>query len=38
MEIEHRKVQSVRPGTEVAIKVAEPVRRGDIVYKVVGDK
>jgi putative protease len=37
MEIEHRKVQSVTSGTEVALKVAEPVRKGDIVYKIVGD-
>jgi translation elongation factor EF-1alpha len=35
MEIEHRKVQSVSPGMDVALKVAEPVRRGDIVYKIV---
>lgn len=35
MEIDHRKVQSVKSGTEVALKVAEPVRQGDIVYKVV---
>jgi len=34
MEIEHRKVQSVKPGMDVALKVAEPVRRGDIVYRI----
>lgn len=37
MEIEHHKVQSVKAGMEVALKVAEPVRQGDIVYKVVGE-
>ena len=35
MEIEHRKVQTVGPGMDVALKVAEPVREGDIVYKIV---
>ena len=35
MEIDHRKVQSVSPGMDVALKVAERVRRGDIVYKMV---
>jgi len=34
MEIEHAKVQTVNPGMEVALKVAEPVRSGDIVYKI----
>jgi U32 family peptidase len=38
MEIEHHKVQSVKPGMDVALKVAEPVRRGDSVYKVVDDE
>jgi len=35
MEIEHRKVPSVGPGMEVALKVAESVRSGDEVYKIV---
>ena len=35
MEIEHRKVQSVGTGDEVALKVAEPVHTGDEVYKIV---
>lgn len=35
MEIEHRKVQKVGAGMEVALKVAEPVRQGDIVYKII---
>lgn len=34
MEIEHRKVQTVGPGMDVALKVAEPVRNGDVIYKV----
>ncbi len=37
MEIEHRKVESVGAGAEVAIKVLERVRRGDAVYKVIGE-
>ncbi len=32
MEIEHHGVQLVDPGKEVAVKVAEPVREGDLVY------
>ena len=32
MEIEHEKVQSAGPGMEVAVKVFEPVRKGDVVY------
>ena len=35
MEINHQKVTAVGPGMEVALKVAEPVRTGDVVYKVV---
>ena len=35
MEIEHQKVTAVGPGTEVALKVYETVRKGDVVYKVV---
>lgn len=36
MEVEHHTVVVwVRPGEEVAIKVAEPVREHDTVYKVV---
>jgi translation elongation factor EF-1alpha len=35
MEIDHQKVTAVGAGTEVALKVYEPVRKGDVVYKVV---
>lgn len=35
MEIDHQKVSVVGPGTEAALKVYEPVRKGDVVYKVV---
>jgi len=35
MEIEHRKVPAVSPGMEVALKVADSVRNGDEVYKIV---
>ncbi len=34
MEIEHQKIQSARPKDEVALQVIEPVREGDILYKV----
>jgi len=35
MEVEHHTVVGAKPGDDVAIKVAEPVRKHDIVYKVV---
>jgi translation elongation factor EF-1alpha len=35
MEINHKKVSAVGPGAEVALKVYEPVRKGDVVYRVV---
>jgi len=34
MEIEHQKIESAGPKTEIALKVLEPVREGDVVYKV----
>jgi hypothetical protein len=34
MQINHIPVQSVGPGREVAVKVDEPVRKWDKVYKV----
>jgi putative protease len=34
LEIEHQKVQSAGPNMEVALKVLEPVRKGDKIYKV----
>ncbi len=38
MEIEHHKVSAVGPGMEVALKVADSVRRGDEIYKIVEDE
>ncbi len=35
MEIEHQKVEAVQSGQEVALRVEEPVRKGDVVYKIV---
>ena len=35
LEINHHKIQSASAGMEVALKVDEPVREGDVVYKVV---
>jgi len=37
MEIEHQKIQSAGSGTEVALEVREPVRKGDIVFKYMKD-
>jgi putative protease len=34
MQIEHQSVQKAEPGQSVGIKVSEPVRENDIVYKV----
>ena len=34
MEIDHKKVQSVGPGDDVALKVAKIARKGDSVYRV----
>ena len=33
LEIEHKKVQSVSAGMDVALQVEEPVRHGDCVFK-----
>ena len=33
LEIEHQKVLLANPGGEVAVKVDEEVRQGDLVYK-----
>jgi translation elongation factor EF-1alpha len=35
MEIEHEKIQSAGPGADVALKVIEAVREGDVVFKPV---
>ena len=37
MEIDHKKVISVGPGDEVALKVIEPVRVGDAIFKITTD-
>ena len=37
LEIEHKKIQSAGPGEEVALKVIEIVRKGDVVFKVRED-
>jgi putative protease len=34
LEIEHRKIQAVGPGADVALEVSDRVRRGDRVYRV----
>lgn len=34
IQIEHKNVHSVKPGDDFAIKVIEPVRNNDVVYKV----
>ena len=35
IQIEHKNVDSVRPGDDFAIKVIEPAREHDVVFKVV---
>jgi hypothetical protein len=35
MQIEHKNVDSVKPGDDFAMKVIEPVREQDVVYKVI---
>ena len=35
LQIEHEDVDSVKPGDDFAMKVIEPVREHDVVYKVV---
>ncbi len=35
MEIEHQKMQEVQAGDDVALKVYEPLREGDKIYKVL---
>ena len=35
LEINHHRIQVACPGMEVAIRVAEPVRKGDMVFRVV---
>jgi hypothetical protein len=35
MEVQHRKLQEVGPGADVALKVDERVRVGDTVYQII---
>jgi len=35
MEVEHHPVVWVKPGDDVAVKVNEPVREHDIVYRII---
>lgn len=37
LEIEHHKVLIAEPGSDVALKVDEPVRRGDKVFLITED-
>jgi hypothetical protein len=38
MEIDHRKIQEVGAGAEVAVKVIRRVRRGDQVFSISADE
>jgi hypothetical protein len=38
MEIDHRKIQEVGAGAEVAVKVIRRVRRGDQVFRISADE
>ena len=35
MEVEHHKINSAPAGQEIALKVWDTVRKGDLIYKVV---
>ena len=35
LEIGHEKVSVVRPGDEVALKLIEPARKEDVIYKII---
>ncbi len=35
MQVDHREVLWVHPGDNVALKVAEPVREHDVIYRIV---
>jgi len=35
MQIEHANVQTAGPGQSIGLKVADKVRKGDIVYKIL---
>lgn len=35
IEIEHKKMQAVGAGADVALKVYKPVRKGDAIYRVL---
>lgn len=37
LQIEHQQVTEVGAGQEVAMRVAQPVRRRDVVFKVMGE-
>jgi putative protease len=37
MEIDHKQVQAVGPGDEVAMRVLRVVRKGDTIYKTLED-
>lgn len=37
MEIEHQKIETANPGAEIALKVLEPVREGDVIFLVKQD-
>jgi translation elongation factor EF-1alpha len=38
MEIEHQKIETAKPKDEVALKVIEPVREGDLIYRVIKEE
>ncbi len=38
IEVDHKIIQTAKPGMDVAIKVADRVRAGDQIYKIVFDE
>jgi translation elongation factor EF-1alpha len=38
MQVEHQPVESAKPGDEVGLKVENPIRENDIVYRVTEEE
>ncbi|MBT9130648.1 MAG: hypothetical protein DDT40_00469 [candidate division WS2 bacterium] len=38
MQIEHKNIDEALPGENIGLKVLEPVKKGDVVFKVIDNK
>ena len=38
MQVEHKNIEEALPGENIGLKVLEPVKRGDVVFKIVENK